>query len=182
MNQYVALLRGIGPGNPNMRNEHLRRVAESVGLAKVSTVISSGNIVFSSASSNTSELESTLETAWPEQLGFESTTIVRSRENLEQLVKHKPFGSREHNRATYLLVTFFKHRLPETPDLPDRPTDQEFLVVGATNRELFTVANTTAARTPDVMSWVEKTYGKAVSSRTWLTVERILDRMERQPR
>lgn len=179
MTQYVALLRGIGPGNPNMRNEHLRRVAESVGLEKVSTVISSGNVVFCSESVDAAELESVLEGAWPDQLGFESTTIIRSRSDLEALVDSTPFAGRAHGRTTYLLVTFFKHRLTEAPDLPGRPTEQEFSVVGATDRELFTVSDTTAARTPDVMTWVEKTYGKGVSSRTWLTVERIVRRMER---
>lgn len=32
MHRYAALLRGIGPGNPNMRNDKLRGVFEGLGL------------------------------------------------------------------------------------------------------------------------------------------------------
>jgi hypothetical protein len=49
--------------------------------------------------------------------------------------------------------------------------------VAATGSELFTVTDTTSERTPDVMAWIESRFGKQVSSRTWLTVERILKRM-----
>jgi uncharacterized protein (DUF1697 family) len=44
--KYVALLRGIGPSNPNMRNEKLRGVFEKLGFDNVQTVISSGNVLF----------------------------------------------------------------------------------------------------------------------------------------
>lgn len=42
MTTYVALLRGIVPLNPNMRNEKLRGVFEKLGFTNVRTVISSG--------------------------------------------------------------------------------------------------------------------------------------------
>ena len=179
MTQYVALLRGIGPGNPNMRNEHLRRVAESLGLEGVSTVISSGNIVFRSDQADTAALESQLEEAWPVALGFESTTIIRSRHDLETLIAGKPFGARHHGLPSYLLVTFFKNGSTNTPGAHRPPSGQAFDVVAATPGELFTVSDMTAVPAPDVMTWIEKRYGKAVSSRTWLTVQRILQRMER---
>lgn len=41
--KYVALLRGIAPTNPNMRNDKLREVFEKPGFKNVQTVISSGN-------------------------------------------------------------------------------------------------------------------------------------------
>ncbi|MBA3630747.1 MAG: DUF1697 domain-containing protein [Actinobacteria bacterium] len=43
MKSYVALLRGIGPSNPNMRNDRLRAVFEDLGFSNVRAVISSGN-------------------------------------------------------------------------------------------------------------------------------------------
>lgn len=50
MKSYVALLRGVTPTNPKMRNENLRGVCVGMGLSDVATVISSGNILFRSGS------------------------------------------------------------------------------------------------------------------------------------
>ena len=80
MARYVALLRGIGPLNPAMRNVNLRGVVEGLGYTEVRTVISSGNVVFDGRAGRTASLEAKLEAAWPEQLGFTSTTIVRTRD------------------------------------------------------------------------------------------------------
>lgn len=61
---YAALLRGIGPGNPSMRNENLRSVCEGLGLEMVATVISSGNVIFKTDNVDITGLEATLEDAW----------------------------------------------------------------------------------------------------------------------
>lgn len=66
MNKYAALLRGIGPSNPNMRNEKLRGVFENLGFQNVQTVISSGNVLFETRSNNIKELEAIIEKALPE--------------------------------------------------------------------------------------------------------------------
>lgn len=163
--------------NPNMRNERLREVAEWVGLDNVSTVISSGNIVFDSDTDEPHALEAALESAWRERLGFDSTTILRSREELEELVARRPFGDLEHGRRSYLLVTFAKRPVEMDVELPHRPHDRDYQIVDATPRELFTVTDTTSERTPDVMAWLEKQFGKDISSRTWLTLGRILKKM-----
>jgi uncharacterized protein (DUF1697 family) len=159
-----------------MANANLRRIAEGCGLGNVSTVISSGNLVFESESSDIAGMEAMLERAWPEELGFESTTIIRSQADLEDLVASRPFGEREHGAGSYLLVTFSKLPLAEVGDA-ELDADAPYELVGATERELFTVTDMTADRPPNVMAWIEARFGKAVSSRTWLTVGRILRRM-----
>lgn len=160
-----------------MRNERLRRVCQDLGLDSVATVISSGNIVFEADSGDRRGLESALEAAWLDVLGFQSTTILRSQDELEAIVRMEPFGDLEHGKETYLLATFSKHALSIARPLPWRPTDQAFEVVAATESEIFTVADSTASRTPDVMSWLEKQHGKQITSRTWLTIHRILKKM-----
>lgn len=174
--RYVALLRGIGPINPNMKNEHLRRVAEGEGLTGVSTVVSSGNVVFDSRQ-RPPALESRLEAAWPRELGFTSTTIVRSQDDIEALFALKPFGDREHGRRSSLLVTFAKHPFDSDEMHALRSGDPAEYVVATTDREIFTVTDTTRVKTPDVMSQLNKALGKQITSRTWLTVERILRKM-----
>ncbi len=177
MTRYVALLRGIGPGNPNMRNDRLREVCEQEGLDNVQTVISSGNIVFD-ADGTPTEIETMLEAAWPTRLGFDATTILRSQLELEELTASDPFQGREHTRETYLLTTFAKHTLSYDFPFPHRPEGKDYWMVGGTERELFSVTDTISGSSLDVMSWLEDTFGREISSRTWLTVSKILKRME----
>jgi len=154
--KYVALLRGIGPTNPNMHPEKLRKFFESLGLKNVHTVIVSGNVVFDSPSKSATALETKIEKALPKKLGFNSATIIRSRVELERLVKKNPYKGVEDKKPNYLLVTFFKDRRPE----------------------VCHVINVTASHTPDFMRDLEKRHGKELTNRTWKTVHRILKKME----
>ncbi len=153
---YVALLRGIMPMNPNMKGEKLKAVFDSLGFKNVATVIASGNVVFESSSGNTAALEAKIEKALPKQLGFSSATIVRSREELEKLVKKNPFKGVKDEKPNYLIVTFFKDR----------------------KKELCTVITLGESTTPDFMRMLEKKHGKQQTTRTWKTVHRILKKME----
>jgi uncharacterized protein (DUF1697 family) len=177
MDAYVALVRGIGPSEPNMRNAKLRAVCEELGLENVASVLSSGNLVFETDTADVAALQASLERAWQEQLGFVSTTIIRRRSELHALVDRRPFGDRQHAKESYLLVTFAKSALTVELDLPWQRAVRAYEGVAATDRELFTVTDTTSERTPDVMSWIEQQFGTQVTSRTWMTVRRILERM-----
>jgi uncharacterized protein (DUF1697 family) len=156
MARYVALLRGIGPTDPNMRGEKLRGVFEMLGFKNVATVIASGNVVFDSPSKSTAALEAKIEKVLPELLGFTSTTIIRSSEELERLVKKNPFKGTKDEKPNYLVVTFFKDR----------------------RKELCTVIDLSSAKTPDFMRRLEKEHGKEMTTRTWKTVSRILKKMD----
>ena len=153
--KYVALLRGIMPTNPNMRGEKFKAVFESLGFTNVHPIITSGNIVFESSSKSASALETKIEKELPKQLGFTSTTIVRSQAELEALNKQNPFKGVKDERPNYLVVTFFKDR----------------------RKELCTVIDLNTGKTPDFMSKIERQHGKELTTRTWKTVHRILKKM-----
>jgi uncharacterized protein (DUF1697 family) len=170
MTRYVALLRGIAPMNPNMRNEKLRGVFEALGFTNVRSVISSGNVVFDSPHTDAAAIETQLEAAWSERLGFTSTTIVRSITELEALIGRDPFAGANHSPKTSLNVTFFKHAPTEHPTFEG----QAYTIVDVTDRELCAVIDTTTGKTPDYMAKAEKMYGKEITTRTWLTIQRIL--------
>lgn len=44
-------------------------------------------------------------------------------------------------------------------------------------RAVLVVSDTTGARTPDTMRWLEQEFGNDITTRTWLTVARILRRL-----
>jgi len=172
---YAALIRGIGPGDPRKSNASLVGVLGELGLHDVKPVISSGNVIFTSDSSDSDGLADRIEAAWPELRGFQATTIVRSKEQIQRLLDQAPFGEVEHGKSSYQLVTFFKRptNRAETP-----PPELGLEVVSLVDGALCTVSDTTKSGTPDAMSWLEKTYGKEITSRTPLTLQRILTKMQ----
>jgi uncharacterized protein (DUF1697 family) len=178
MNSYVALLRGIMPANPNMSNEKLRQLFEELGFKNVRTVISSGNVLFESDSNASEELETIIEKALPEQLGFTSTTIVRSRAELQKLVSRKPFGSAEHSKTTNLNITFLKKKIRTDLTFPHQPANKSYVILSSNGREVCSVIDISGSKTPDLMTWLEKQFGKEISTRTYKTVQRILAKMD----
>ncbi|HEU5114569.1 MAG TPA: DUF1697 domain-containing protein [Candidatus Paceibacterota bacterium] len=153
---YVALIRGIGPTNPNMKGEKLKAAFESLGFKNVVPVIASGNIVFESASKSPSALETKIEQGLSKILGFSRATIVRSRADIERLIKKNPFKGVKDEKPNYLVVTFFK-------------SGQE---------EACTVIDLSKGPTPEFMRDLEKKHGKDITTRTWKTVGRILKAMD----
>ncbi len=157
MTTYVALIRGIGPTNPNMKSQKLKAAFETLKLKNVTPVIASGNVVFQSDTKDTVQLETKLEQVMNKELGFQRSVIIRSKEELEKLVRKNPFSRVEDKKPNYLIVTFLKNR----------------------KRELCTVIKLTEGKTPDFMREVEKKYGKEITTRTWKTVGRILNVMSK---
>jgi len=157
MTKYVALLRGIGPGNPNMTSAKFKEFFESLGFTNVKPVISSGNVVFEATTTDEKKLEDKIEKELPKKLEFSRTTIVRSEKDLRKLLARNPYKGVEDKAPNYLLVTFFKDRRPE----------------------LCSVLNMNSGQTTNFMAKLDKEYGKEISSRTWKTVHRILKAMEK---
>ncbi len=155
MTTYAAFLRGIMPSNPNMSNANLRSVFEKLGFKNVQTVISSGNVIFSTQDTDIEALEKTIEAALTKKLGISSAVIIRSKDELSSLFKKDPFKGKTHGRETYLIVTFMK----------EKPY------------QVFNSVNLEQSKTPDFMRDVEKKYGKVITTRTWKTIERILAKM-----
>lgn len=156
-----------------MRNDKLCAVFEEIGFSKVRSVISSGNIIFETHRANVLELETEIEQALFAKLGFHTTAIIRNETQLQKLVTANPFGSRIHGTGLYLLTTFTKSPLKLHLDLPFQPPGKPYQVIRTIDDTVFTVTDNTLAKTPDIMTWLEKELGKEISSRTWNTILRI---------
>jgi uncharacterized protein (DUF1697 family) len=180
MNTYVAMIRGIGPGDPNMTAGKSKELFEGLGFTNVQAVLASGNVVFESPSTNTNTLAKRIEKALPEKLGFSRKVIVRSRVELQKLIDLDPFQGIEksHNKENYLLVTFFR----TTPDMPFKlpytPDNKPYTILGRIDDSIYGVIDMSKSKTPDYMAWLEKQFGKDITSRTPKTIRLILLRMD----
>lgn len=156
MPQYVALLRGIGPTNPNMRNEKLGAVLESLGCTAVRPVLASGNLVFKSTARDGKSLEAKFEKALQTKLGLTLDVLIRSEDELKAMVARDPFKGAEHGKEWYLTVTFFKDQKPP----------------------VYSKLNRAKMDGPEFMADLEKRHGKRITTRTWNTIQKILGKME----
>jgi uncharacterized protein (DUF1697 family) len=174
--KYAAMIRGIGPGNPNMRGEKLKWAFESLGLTNVRPVITSGNVVFESDVRDTAKLEAMIEETFPRLLGFSRDVLIRSEAQLQTLVDADPFKGLEHQNAgkTYLTVTFFKIPPKVLQSLPHQPEGKSFELLASIDGALCCCVDLTAGKTPDLMAWLERQYGKQLTTRTWKTIGRLL--------
>lgn len=86
--KYTALLRGINVGGNNkVEMAKLRATFEALGFKNVSTYINSGNIFFTTNSSNQSSLVTKIEKAIKKDFGLEIRVVVRDFKNIEKLNK-----------------------------------------------------------------------------------------------
>ncbi len=180
MNRYAALLRGIAPSNPNMTNDKLRGVFEGLGFEAVGSVLASGNIVFRSNEDDVPALERQIQRALTSELGIAGGTIIREHSELRALLDSDPFPGLTHGRGTYLTATFLKDGAQAPERLPAQP-DPLTRIVGydeAARVFLAVIDNSIPGQTPDFMSWLDKTYGSDITTRTWLTVQRIVTKLE----
>ena len=180
MQRYVAFLRGIAPSGTNMTNDKLSGAFLALGLKDVRSVLASGNITFRAGSTDVPTLEQRVEDALRDLLGVRSCTIIRAHAEMRSLVQSDPFPGLTHESRTYLTATFLKAAaaLPNVlPSDPDRPT--RVARYDAAARAVLAVTDNSDPREgSDFMRWLEKTYSKDITTRSWLTVQRVLTKLE----
>lgn len=170
--QYIAFLRGINSGkNPTTKMEVLRGAFEKMGFESVRTVIASGNVIFSSHNLNKKDLIEKIEKELPEKIGFQSDVNLLSIDELELLIKSDPFKDIKETKDARLFVTFVKHP-PESHNVKD---GMGYKLLGFFQNALCFVIDLTDVRTPDIMSILDKEFGRQITTRSWKTVERIFN-------
>lgn len=181
MSTYVAMLRGIGPGNPNMTRDAFTRFFEALGFTGVQVVLGSGNIIFESPNNNAAVLAERIEKALPEKLGYSRSVVIRSQTELQKLIDADPFEGveQQHNKKLYHLVTFFRQPTTVSLTLPYTPESKPYTVRGKLDNAIYGSIDLTAGKTPDYMTWLEKQFGKDITSRTPKTIRLILKKMDK---
>ena len=115
MVSHLALLKGINVGGRNLvKMADLRELFLGLKFENVSTILQSGNVVFTSAIPSESEIESVLETAFEERFGFKVDLMVRSAFHLKSLIEANPFKDEAKADPSHLLIHFF--RQPPNPE------------------------------------------------------------------
>ncbi len=171
--RYVAFVRGINVGGKAVKMAELRKMFGSLGFKGVSTFKASGNVVFESSESIASTTKK-IESGLHKLIGKETRAILRSVDHLKEMVASEPFKGIKVTPETRLYVTFLqgmpssKMKNYESPD-----GDFRFRVSDA---DIFSVLILSPKRgTVDLMGFIEKEFGKDVTTRNWNTVVGIAE-------
>lgn len=171
MPRYVALLRGVSPLNAKM--PELKRCFESLGFTDVVTALSSGNVVFDARKTREALLESRIEAALEKNLGRAFPTIVRTQKDLQALLAADPFQKTNPAPRAKRVVTFLKKTPTPAPRLPIQKDGVQIL---SHQDKVVCSAYLPHAKGPMFMILLEKTFGSAITTRTWDTIRKVAEK------
>ncbi len=163
--RYAAFLRGVSPMNARM--PELKRCFEEAGFSEVRTLLSSGNVVFSAPPSSISALERKAEAAMTARLGRTFMTIVRPVDELRALLESDPYAKFRLPPGSKRVLTFFREAPKPKPKLPIALDGARILSLG---QGCALSSYVPGPRGPVFMTLLEKTFGVAITTRTWDTV------------
>lgn len=153
----------------NCTMPELRRCFEDAGFDSVRTVLGTGNVAFDARASSPAVLEKRAERAMLGSMARAFFTIVRPVEHLQMLLASDPFAEFELPPAAKQVITFLRHAPDVMPALPvERDGVQILALLGA---DAFT-AYEPGPRGAVFMTLLERTFGKAITTRTVATVQK----------
>ena len=169
MKRYAAFLRGVSPANAKMAE--LRKAFEAAGFTEVSSLRSSGNLVFSAPVAQVAALERRAEVAVASRLGKVFPVLIRPIETLRAIVSSDPYAGLPEDAGAKRVVTFLRSK-PRIP--PALPIEHHGVrIARMAGGEVFSDYRPNP-RGPVFMSLIEKTFGPDVTTRTWETVVKVV--------
>jgi uncharacterized protein (DUF1697 family) len=173
---YVALLRGINVGgNSLVKMGPLKNVFESLGFENVRTLLASGNVLFETTETDISNLKQKIEKELENSFKRTINVNLRSIQKIQDLVDSDPFKNIKLTPKTRLNVTFLPGDIKSNLKIPYRDPETDFQIVSSSSGNLcWALEPSVNHGTVDAMSFIEKEFGKNVTTRSWNTVCKIL--------
>ncbi|HSK73580.1 MAG TPA: DUF1697 domain-containing protein [Pyrinomonadaceae bacterium] len=173
--KYVAFLRGINVGGKNkIKMETLREVCRSLGFENVKTYINSGNVIFETAEADARKLAGHIENAIEKEFSLNIKVMVRTIEEIKNLIKNNPFGGQFENDKD-LHVLFLDEEMPEEKRellIEHNNENEKFAVRG---REIFCHLKRGVADSLLGKDYIGKKLKVSATARNWRTVNKIME-------
>ena len=100
--KYCAFLRGVNVNGTSMKMAEVIKVFSEAGMKDVSSVLASGNILFSS-DVKADELKATLEKAMSDYFQYEAFLFLKNEDEIAEILRNTPFTKVE-DRHIYVFV------------------------------------------------------------------------------
>ena len=153
----------------------LREHYAALGFADVTSYIQSGNLFFNSTIGDIPKLIEMIESMIVEKYGFEVPVIIRTAEELAQVIDSNPHTHVPEEKFNVYIVTF----LAEEPtaeacaEIPAvGPADEETVIIG---REVYTFYPNGSGRSKMTTNYFEKKLGVTATARNWKSVRKLFE-------
>jgi uncharacterized protein (DUF1697 family) len=170
----IAFLRGINVGgHRTISMSELRDVLTAAGYADVRTHLQSGNVVLTSRLSP-AKLERALEQLLADRFGSDARVLVRTREELADVVARDPFAGIADNPSRHLVVFLSAEPAAEVlRGLEALQLEPERFV--ASGREIYAWHPDGLNRSKLAPLLVDRRLGVTATGRNWNTVCKLLE-------
>ena len=173
MGVHIVLLRGVNLGPRNrVAMAALADALDDQGFAPVRTYLQSGNVVLSSTLAE-QRLASKVKGVVHERFGLDIEVLVRTREELAEVVRRNPLGGVATDPKRYQ-VSFLRRELDRASVKRLGAVAAEGERLRAVGRELYAWHPGGVARSKLWAALAARDLGVAATARNWSTVERLL--------
>lgn len=174
MSGFVALLRAVNVGGTGIiRMADLKMICEKAGFRDVTTLLQSGNVVFRATGSDRAVAKK-LADAIEKSHKFRPAIMVRTADEIAEIMRHNPYTAEEKTDPGHLIVAFAAD--PATAGAAERiaavKVNKEKLQLGA--REIYLYYGTGQGTSKVTNAVLERAMGVPVTARNWNTVGKLL--------
>jgi len=175
MGNYVVLFRAINVGGKRkVAMSDLTSLLENVGCSKVTIYIQSGNVILTSTK-KTDALRNDIEKAFEKTFAFHSDVVIRSGEELKDIVITNPFLDRPGNQV---VVSFLVAPPVENAEYDLRKGykgDEQYKII---NNNMYIYYPHGLGRSKFSGAYLDKKLGTMGTMRNIFTVTKLLDMIQ----
>ena len=170
------MLRGINVSGQNpIRMPDLKAMYASLGFYAVTTYVQSGNVIFTCADQDLTEIVGMIEMGIERSFGFTVPVILRTRAEFGRIIQANPFIFGRNVDVEKLHVTFLRAEPPaallSNLAAPVAGVD-EFALIG---REIYLYCPNGYGRTKYSNDYFERKLKLSATTRNWKTVNALSD-------
>ncbi|MGA9507362.1 MAG: DUF1697 domain-containing protein [Candidatus Sulfotelmatobacter sp.] len=171
---YIALLRGINlGGHKKIKMDELRASLAALGFDRVKTYIQSGNVVFKAAKLSDKALSKKIEATILSTFGHSVSVIIRTAEEIKQVIANNPFLKQPDIDQTKLHVMFLRESpaqsaLQQLETLVLKP--DQFRSLG---KELYFYLPNGVAESAVMKKPIDRVLAIPTTMRNWRTVNTV---------
>lgn len=173
--KYCAFLRGVNVNGTSMKMAEVMNVFTDAGMKEVSSVLASGNILFSS-DKKPSELKNILEKSMSKYFDYEAFLFLKNENEISEIVNNNPFNKAE-DLHIYVFVGIedVETLLMEEFSKSDKAENESAQIVADTFYWQIQKGNTLGSTFGKVLG--KKKLKDKITSRNINTFERILKKL-----
>lgn len=175
MTRFVGLLYSITlPDGKRVLNNGLRDLLEALGYGEVTTLLATGNVVFTAKDTDRHAIEKVFEPAFAKTFGRHIDFIVREGERWDNLMAANPFAEQSKTEGAHVAVRVMREPLTAEAQklIEERASREEIVRVIEGDPWIYFRDGSAKSKVAGVLTSKRAGIG---TSRNWNTVRKIAD-------